>query len=110
MGSLNKVPLALLGLFAFNVPWTLPNLLSVLVGECVVWQGRFWTFRISVNYWAEPLFCTLPFAMFLPRYRFVLQALLLEWYLLLQRTSHDGWKHEIKQMIHGADMQIKTAV
>lgn len=33
VGSLNKVPLALMGLFAFNVPWTLPNLMSVLVGE-----------------------------------------------------------------------------
>ena len=32
VGSLNKVPLALIGLFMFSVPWTLPNLLSVLVG------------------------------------------------------------------------------
>lgn len=32
VGSLNKVPLALIGLFAFNVPWTVPNLLSILVG------------------------------------------------------------------------------
>ena len=32
VGSLNKVPLALIGLLAFNLPWTLPNLLSILVG------------------------------------------------------------------------------
>lgn len=32
VGSLNKVPLALIGLLAFNVPWTVPNLLSILVG------------------------------------------------------------------------------
>ena len=27
-----QVPLALLGLFAFHVPWNVPNLLSILVG------------------------------------------------------------------------------
>ncbi len=32
VGSLNKVPLALIGLLAFNVPWTVPNLLSILMG------------------------------------------------------------------------------
>ncbi|EFN52092.1 hypothetical protein CHLNCDRAFT_32701 [Chlorella variabilis] len=32
VGSLNKVPLALIGLLAFNVPWTMPNLLSILMG------------------------------------------------------------------------------
>lgn len=32
VGSLNKVPLALIGLLAFNMPWTVPNLLSILVG------------------------------------------------------------------------------
>ena len=32
VGSLNKVPLALIGLLAFNAPWTMPNLLSILVG------------------------------------------------------------------------------
>lgn len=32
VGSLNKVPLAVIGLLAFNMPWTLPNLLSILVG------------------------------------------------------------------------------
>jgi GDP-mannose transporter len=32
VGSLNKVPLALIGLMAFNVPWTVSNLLSILVG------------------------------------------------------------------------------
>lgn len=32
VGSLNKVPLALVGLFAFAAPWTLPNLASILVG------------------------------------------------------------------------------
>lgn len=32
VGSLNKVPLAVIGLLAFNVPWTVPNLVSILVG------------------------------------------------------------------------------
>ncbi|EFN57445.1 hypothetical protein CHLNCDRAFT_20838 [Chlorella variabilis] len=32
VGSLNKVPLAIIGLLAFNVPWTLPNMASILVG------------------------------------------------------------------------------
>ncbi|KDD74006.1 hypothetical protein H632_c1659p0 [Helicosporidium sp. ATCC 50920] len=32
VGSLNKVPLALLGLALFNAPWSAPNLLSILVG------------------------------------------------------------------------------
>ncbi|PSC73311.1 GDP-mannose transporter GONST1 [Micractinium conductrix] len=32
VGSLNKIPLAVIGLLAFNAPWTLPNLLSILVG------------------------------------------------------------------------------
>lgn len=32
MGSLNKIPLAVIGLVAFNVPWTAPNLASILVG------------------------------------------------------------------------------
>lgn len=32
VGSLNKVPLALIGLFAFNTPWTMPNLASISVG------------------------------------------------------------------------------
>ena len=27
-----QVPLALIGLLAFNVPWSMPNLLSILVG------------------------------------------------------------------------------
>ena len=32
MGSLNKIPLAIIGLLAFNAPWTLPNMASILVG------------------------------------------------------------------------------
>jgi len=32
VGSLNKVPLAVIGLLAFNIPWTAPNLLSILMG------------------------------------------------------------------------------
>lgn len=32
VGSLNKVPLALIGLLAFGMPWTVPNLLSIMVG------------------------------------------------------------------------------
>ncbi|KFM24148.1 GDP-mannose transporter GONST1 [Auxenochlorella protothecoides] len=32
VGSLNKVPLALIGLLAFNAPWTPRNLASILVG------------------------------------------------------------------------------
>ena len=32
VGSLNKIPVALIGLFAFNVPWNLQNLASVMVG------------------------------------------------------------------------------
>ena len=32
VGSLNKIPVALIGLFAFNVPWNIQNLASVLVG------------------------------------------------------------------------------
>ncbi|PSC76911.1 GDP-mannose golgi apparatus [Micractinium conductrix] len=32
VGSLTKVPLSIIGLLAFNVPWTPPNLVSVLVG------------------------------------------------------------------------------
>lgn len=30
--AVRQVPLALIGLMAFNVPWSLPNLLSILVG------------------------------------------------------------------------------
>ena len=32
VGSLNKIPVALIGLVAFNVPWNPQNLVSVLVG------------------------------------------------------------------------------
>jgi GDP-mannose transporter len=32
VGSLNKVPLAFIGLFAFSTPWSIPNLLSISVG------------------------------------------------------------------------------
>lgn len=32
VGSLNKIPVALIGLVAFNVPWNLENLASILVG------------------------------------------------------------------------------
>lgn len=32
VGSLNKIPIAVIGLVAFNVAWTYPNLLSVGVG------------------------------------------------------------------------------
>lgn len=32
VGSLNKVPLAIIGLFAFRTPWSLPNLASIMVG------------------------------------------------------------------------------
>lgn len=32
VGSLNKIPIAIIGLLAFNVAWTYPNLLSVVVG------------------------------------------------------------------------------
>ena len=32
VGSLNKIPVAILGLIAFNVPWNAENLASVLVG------------------------------------------------------------------------------
>ena len=32
VGSLNKIPVALIGLVAFNVPWSPQNLLSILVG------------------------------------------------------------------------------
>ncbi|GAB4815079.1 hypothetical protein N2152v2_002125 [Parachlorella kessleri] len=32
VGSLNKVPLAIIGLFAFHTPWTTENLLSIMVG------------------------------------------------------------------------------
>lgn len=32
VGSLNKIPVALIGLVAFNVPWNIQNLASVLVG------------------------------------------------------------------------------
>ena len=32
IGSLNKIPLALVGLFAFNIPWNLPNLGSIALG------------------------------------------------------------------------------
>jgi GDP-mannose transporter len=32
VGSLNKIPVAILGLVAFNVPWSAENLASVLVG------------------------------------------------------------------------------
>lgn len=32
VGSLNKVPLAFIGLFAFSTPWNSQNLLSIMVG------------------------------------------------------------------------------
>jgi hypothetical protein len=32
VNSLNKLPLALLGLWMFNTPWNLPNLASIAVG------------------------------------------------------------------------------
>lgn len=32
VGSLNKIPVALIGLVAFNVPWSLQNLFSILLG------------------------------------------------------------------------------
>lgn len=32
VGSLNKVPLAFIGLFAFNSPWSLQNMASIAVG------------------------------------------------------------------------------
>lgn len=32
VGSLNKIPVALIGLVAFSVPWSIQNLASVLVG------------------------------------------------------------------------------
>ena len=32
MGSLNKIPVAVIGLVAFNVPWSIENLASILVG------------------------------------------------------------------------------
>ncbi len=32
VGSLNKVPVALIGLVAFSVAWSVPNLASILVG------------------------------------------------------------------------------
>ncbi len=32
VGSLNKIPVALIGLVAFNVPWSSENLASILVG------------------------------------------------------------------------------
>jgi GDP-mannose transporter len=32
VGSLNKVPLAFVGLFAFNTPWSMQNLASIMVG------------------------------------------------------------------------------
>jgi GDP-mannose transporter len=32
VGSLNKIPVALIGLVAFDVPWNLENLASILVG------------------------------------------------------------------------------
>ena len=32
VGSLNKVPLAFIGLFAFNSPWSLQNMASITVG------------------------------------------------------------------------------
>jgi GDP-mannose transporter len=31
-GSLNKIPIALVGLVAFNTPWNIENLLSILIG------------------------------------------------------------------------------
>ena len=32
VGSLNKIPVAIIGLVAFHVPWNLKNLASILVG------------------------------------------------------------------------------
>ena len=32
VGSLNKAPLALMGLFIFNVPWTPQNMASIVLG------------------------------------------------------------------------------
>jgi hypothetical protein len=32
VGSLNKIPVAVIGLVAFNVPWNAENLASILVG------------------------------------------------------------------------------
>lgn len=32
VGSLNKIPVAIIGLVAFNVPWNMENLASILVG------------------------------------------------------------------------------
>ena len=32
VGSLNKIPVAVIGLVAFNVPWSLENLASIMVG------------------------------------------------------------------------------
>ena len=32
VGSLNKIPVAVIGLVAFNVPWSIENLASILVG------------------------------------------------------------------------------
>ena len=32
VGSLNKIPVAVIGLVAFNVPWSMENLASILVG------------------------------------------------------------------------------
>ena len=32
VGSLNKIPVAMIGLVAFNVPWNMENLASILVG------------------------------------------------------------------------------
>ena len=32
VGSLNKIPVAVIGLVAFNVPWSVENLASILVG------------------------------------------------------------------------------
>ena len=32
MGSLNKIPLAVIGLVAFNAPWSIQNVASIGVG------------------------------------------------------------------------------
>ena len=99
VGSLNKVPLALMGLFAFNVPWTLPNLMSVLVGERRA--GRMSKQRLVVCTAAPAAPSPLAQQSETPDGQAVqpqgapsdpvcVQALPPVWCLLWQRTSHDA--------------------
>eukprot|EP00887_Chlorella_sp_A99_P006839 scaffold2.g6839.t1 len=50
VGSLNKIPLAVIGLLAFNVPWNLPNVASIALGLAAGVAFGFTKSRIAGKY------------------------------------------------------------